>query len=389
MNVLMLSLDPSLITDPEGSARARHLDYAARCGTLTILVRAPRSFRQIISASRHLTLIPIASRHPALYPWDALRIGRALRDFDLIVTQDQFSSGLVGVWLRGRLKTPLLVQNHSTIFDNPAWLNEKPLRNRLLLALARYVRARADFVRTVNERERRAAIAAGVPPDRVAALPLGSVSRAFATTPAPEAVMALREKLGLLPEHRVILWAGYPVAFKRLPLLLDVFRQVANAQPQARLLLVGDLARSPDDLLAIIARLALGERVLMPGNVAHDALPNYYALADVYALTSAYEGVPRVLMEAASVGLPIVAMRVPGVEEIVREDAMGCLVADSDTQAMAQQIIRILDEPTAARAQASQTRSAALDTYGTDRYSERWVAIWQRAIDMGMRRDDR
>lgn len=385
MHVLMLSLDPSLLTDPNGNARARHLDYAARCARLTIIVRSTRALNAPVQASDTLTLIPSASRHPALYPWDALHIGRDLPGVDLIVTQDQFTSGLAGVWLRDPLHAPLLVQNHSTISDNAAWLREKPLRNRALLALARYVRARADFVRTVNQRERAAAIAAGVPEQRVAALPLGVVNAAFATPPHPDTVAALRAKLGLLPTHRVTLWVGYPVAFKRVPLLLDVFKRVADANPNARLLLVGDLSRSHDDLPAHLGRLGIGERVIAPGAVAHDELPTYYVLADVYALTSSYEGVPRVLMEASSLGVPIVAMRAPGVDEIIEDGVNGCLVADGAVQAMAEQILRILDDPTHARELAAAGRARALEQYSAETYAERWVELWRQAIAMGMR----
>jgi glycosyltransferase involved in cell wall biosynthesis len=385
MHVLMLSLDPSLLTDPNGNARARHLDYAARCGRLTIIVRRARTSGAPVHASDALTLIPSASRHPILYPWDALRIGRDLSGIDLIVTQDQFTSGLAGVWLRRRLRVPLLVQNHTTLFGNPAWLREKPLRNRALLALASYVRARADFVRTVNQRERAAAIAAGVPEARVAALPLGVLNAAFATPPDAAAVIALRTKLGLLPEHRVILWVGYPVAFKRVPLLLHVFKHITDANPDVRLLLVGDLSPSPDDLRAHIARLGIGECVITPGDVAHHDLPAYYALADVYAHSSSYEGVPRVLMEAASLGVPVVAMRAPGVDEVIEDGVNGCLVADGDVEAMAMEIIHILSDPTHARERAAAGRASALEKYGTETYAERWVGLWQQATAMGMR----
>lgn len=386
MHILMLSLDTTLLTEPEGNARARHLAYAAHCGRLTIIVRSTSSAPPAtVQASDALTLLPSRSRHPALYPWDAWRAGRGLRGIDLIVAQDQFTSGLAGVWLRGRLGAPLLVQNHTTIFDNRAWLAEKPLRNRALLALAGYVRARTDFLRTVNQREADAAVAAGLPAERAAALPLGVVSDAFSAPPDLQAVAARRAAWGLPPRTPVILWVGYPVVFKRVPLLFEVFARVRAALPEARLLLVGDLSRSPDDLPALAAHKGLADSILMPGPVAHDDLPAVYALADVYAHTSSYEGVPRVLMEAASLGRPIAAMRAPGVDEILTEGVTGCLTPDGDTDALAQTILALLADRPRAAALGAAARQMALERYGAAAYAERWVGLWRQAVVLGRR----
>jgi glycosyltransferase involved in cell wall biosynthesis len=386
MHVLMISLDSSLLTDAHGNARARHLDYAARCGKLTIIVRTRGGSAAPVQASSALTLIPTASRHPILFTWDSYRIGRALDAVDLIVTQDQFTSGLPGVWLRNRLHKPVLVQNHSTIFDNAAWVAEKPLRNRALLALATYVRARADFVRTVNERERSTAIAAGIPAERVASIPLGTVSAGFAAPPTPTSIDALRAKLGLSAEQKVMLWVGYPSKVKRVPLLLEIFAHLVKLQPNARLLIVGDMRYSSEDLPALIRQHDLEGKVIMPGNAAHDTLPVYYAIATVYVHTSSYEGVPRVMMEAASVGTPLVGIRAAGVEEIVVDGVNGYLFDETQLEAMANKIGELFDHPDRAHALGAAGRARALKLYGAEDYAERWVGVWHRAAELGMRR---
>ena len=104
---------------------------------------------------------------------------------------------------------------------------------------------------------------------------------------------------------------GYPVAFKRVPLLFKVFRRVTDAEPNARLVLIGDMSKSPQDLPALARDEGIADsRDLWTDPIAHDELPLYYALGDVYVHTSAYEGVPRVLFEASAAGLPLVAMNV-------------------------------------------------------------------------------
>ncbi|MCS7070521.1 MAG: glycosyltransferase family 4 protein, partial [Anaerolinea sp.] len=304
----MISLDPAL-ADSSSEAFARHRAYAERIGRLTVITRVRHAHADPVRAGA-LTVLAVRARHLIDYARVLLSNRPAFAEsVDLIVTQDLFISGWVGLRLRGRLGAPLLVQNHSYIFGNRAWIAEHPLRNRALLRLAAYVRSQADFYRTVNRVERDNFIAAGGPPERAAALPLGTASRAFAEPVPPEIRAARRAELGLTDADRVILWVGYPVAFKRVPLLLAAFRQIGRANPRARLVIIGDLARGPHDLPALAVKLDIADRVIFAGPKPHVELPAYYQLADVYAHTSSYEGVPRVLFEAGAAGLPLVGMR--------------------------------------------------------------------------------
>jgi glycosyltransferase involved in cell wall biosynthesis len=386
MHVLMVSLDYTLALQHD-SARARHLAYAERAGQLTIIVRTPRGHHGDVRLSPHLRMLQTGSLHSALFPFDAVRLADAVEQPDLIVTQDMFLSGAVGWWLRRRFGVPLLVQNHSYVFGNHAWLAEHPVRNRLLLGLAHFVRSRADFVRTVNQVERQQYIDSGGDPARVAALPLATASAAFARPIPQDELDARRRSLGIPGDAQVLLWVGYPVGFKRLTLLLHVFQRVAAECSSAYLLLVGDLTRNPEDLTAQIARLGLHDRIILHGPVTHADLPPFYALATVYVLTSAYEGFPRVLLEAASAGLPIVAMHAAGVDEVIEHGKNGFLAGDMDVEDMASHIIALLADPARAHALGEHGRAMALSRYNTDRYADQWVELWRQAITLGCRPD--
>lgn len=383
MHALMISLDPTLLNENSDS-RARHLVYAERAGHLTILLPAGA---QRITPSPHLTLIGTGG-NKLLYPmaaaWRGAQIHRT-RPVDLIITQDLFLSGLAGVLLRGRIRRPLLAQNHSFIFNNPAWLAEHPLRNRLLLRLAGFVRARADFYRAVNRREYEQYVTAEGAPERAAALPLATASAAFAQGISTEQRAAIRAVWGVDATAPVVLWVGYPVAFKRVPLLFEVFRHVSARMPDARLVLIGDMMRSPIDLRAEAAARQLAERIIFHGTVPHHDLPAHYAAADVYAHTSSYEGVPRVLFEASAAGLPLVGMQAVGVDEVIEDGVNGFLVPDGDASAMAERIVTLLQDRALAARLGAAARERALLRYDAEGYPARWVDLWQRAAALGMR----
>ena len=71
----------------------------------------------------------------------------------------------------------------------------------------------------------------------------------------------------------------------------------------------------PEELQRMIAECGVGERVLMPGAVAHEDLALWYSAADVFCLASAKEGRANVLLEALACGTPVVATEVGGVPE--------------------------------------------------------------------------
>ncbi|MBK8030047.1 MAG: glycosyltransferase [Chloroflexi bacterium] len=163
-HVLMLSLDTALATPSSRRFPSAALTYAARTGRLTIIVYTTPHVGAAFQPSDHLTIIPTNSRHPVLFPLDAIRLARGVLrggGVNLITTQEPLATGLVGLRLRLRYRVPLLVQNHSYFFGNQAWLDERPLRNRLLTAIGRVVVARADFYRTVNDKEKQNYLAAG------------------------------------------------------------------------------------------------------------------------------------------------------------------------------------------------------------------------------------
>lgn len=395
MHVLMISLDTALATQPDGDARQRHREYAARAGRLTVVVYTPPSGNFVgtqhavsLQQDANLVILPTHSRSRFTFAWDAVQIAlNAVQDAppDMITTQDPFMAGLAGWWLRNRLHVPLLVQNHSYFIDNAAWLAEHPLRNRAFNALGKWLIRRTDTHRTCNQQERATYLALGGTEERVFTFPLSTASERFAEPIADDVLQALRAKLRLLPTHKVILWVGYPIKVKRLPLLLQVFQRVVRAEPEARLLLVGDLSRSPDDLAALLAQLGVQNQVITPGNVLHDDLPAYYQLAQVYAMTSLYEGIPRVLGEAGAAGLPLVGFDRVGVRDVIRDGVNGCLVPEGDIDGMAARLLTLLREPETARTLGTAAREIALRDYNAANNQEAVIAAWEKTVQLGRR----
>ena len=158
-------------------------------------------------------------------------------------------------------------------------------------------------------------------------------------------------------QHPIVLGIGRLTSQKNFALLIDAFARVGPGR-DARLVILGE---GPERSLleAKIRRDGLESRVAMPGFVENPY--SYMAHASVLVLSSVFEGLPTVLIEALAVGTPVVATDCPsGPREILREGELGELVPVDDVSALAAAIARTLTSPPA-RPSAEALRPYTLD----------------------------
>ena len=138
----------------------------------------------------------------------------------------------------------------------------------------------------------------------------------------------------------VILGVGKLEPQKDFPMLIRAFAQVRSQQP-CRLVILG---WGPDqtELEGLIANLGLAEDAALLGYV--DNPYAYMARSRVFALSSAWEGLPTVLIEAMALGIPVVSTNCKsGPEEILNQGEFGNLVPVGDSDAMSQSITAVLN----------------------------------------------
>jgi glycosyltransferase involved in cell wall biosynthesis len=113
------------------------------------------------------------------------------------------------------------------------------------------------------------------------------------------------------------------------------------------LLILGDSKKSTsrDELLQLAGELGVADDVDLPGFVTNPLA--YMARASVFALSSAWEGLPGVLIEAMACGCPVVSTDCPGgSREILNDGRVGPLVPVGDADALAKAICALIDAPT-------------------------------------------
>jgi glycosyltransferase involved in cell wall biosynthesis len=124
---------------------------------------------------------------------------------------------------------------------------------------------------------------------------------------------------------------------------LRAMAEVVRRKPDVNGTLVGD-GELRDEMLTLRHELNLEANVELPGAVDFQNIGACLADIDIFALSSAWEGLPMVLLEAAASGLPLVATEVGGVPEVVIHEETGLLVPPSDPVGLADAICRLVDD---------------------------------------------
>jgi glycosyltransferase involved in cell wall biosynthesis len=182
-----------------------------------------------------------------------------------------------------------------------------------------------------------------------------------------------------LGEAFVWLAVGRLVEAKDYPTLLHAFSRVVRAYPSA-LLLIGGHGPLGGQLESMTEELGLGDRVRFLG-VSND-IPRLMNAADAYVMSSALEGLPMVLLEAAATALPIVATDVGGNREVVLHDESGFLVPPRNPEALAEAMTRLMGLPPEKRSEmGSRARAYVEAHYALDRVVTQWEAIYAGALE--------
>lgn len=124
--------------------------------------------------------------------------------------------------------------------------------------------------------------------------------------------------------------------------LIDAFKNVVEEQKNGhvKLLIIGE-GNKKEYLENYVKELNLGDKVIFTGY--RNDVEELMALMDIFVLTSLREGLPRVLVQAAAVGIPSVAFNIDGVPEIIKDNYNGFLVKVKDVEQLENRIVKYMN----------------------------------------------
>lgn len=192
-----------------------------------------------------------------------------------------------------------------------------------------------------------------------------------------------RTEIGLSADVPLALSIGRLHEQKDQATLLRAWARVRERVRGAVLALVGSGSLEPD-LRSLARRLELGDslKFLAPRR----GLASAYVDADVFCLSSLWEGLPYVVLEAMSFGLPVVSTAVDGIPEAVAHGESGLLVPPRDVGALGDAIVSSLSDPIRAQAMGAAGRARVLREFTLDHMVDETLAVYRRLLGDSRRR---
>ncbi|HEX5471113.1 MAG TPA: glycosyltransferase [Lacipirellulaceae bacterium] len=280
------------------------------------------------------------------------RLTRLLRkrEIDAVVTVGAGDKMFWGRLAARRIGVPVILSAlHST-----GWPDGVGRLNRLLTPIT------DAFIAVAESHGRFLAKNLGVEEVRVAIIPNGVDTEQFA--PYPD-VLAVRRELGIGPADPVVGIVAALRPEKNHELFLEVARRVANQFPSARFLIIGDgpcrgaVERRANELGVADHTLFLGSR---------NDVPRLLAAMDVFALTSHIEANPMSILEAMSVGRPVVTTNVGSIHESVEDGRTGFLVPPGEAALFAERVLQLLGNPLTCESMGTAARQAVICRWSSD-----------------------
>ena len=246
-------------------------------------------------------------------------------------------TNLVALWANAlsRTNTRVVVAVHSTLSLSTKYSPRR--RDRLVPWLSHMSYRRASRVVAVSHGSAQDLIKlTGIEPDAVEVIPNPVISERLIRK-AQESVDLAWFNDGSRP---VLISVGRLTAAKNYSLLLRAFHKLRESV-DANLLILGD-GEERAELESIIGKLGIGEHVMMPGYVVNPWA--YMSKADVFVLSSKWEGLPTVLVEALALGIRVVSTDCEyGPRELLEDGKFGLLVPVDDADLLAAGIQKVLN----------------------------------------------
>ncbi len=326
--------------------------------------------------------IQVPALQRALHPWHDWQATRALRQLFSerryhVVHTHLAKAGIVGRVAARQAGVPLIIHNlHGATF-NPT---QRWWENMTYRWLERWAARWTDCIVSVGEDLQQRYLQAGVGrPEQYVLIHSGMDLAAFraARRLSRGQRAAKRAELGLHAGHVVV---GYVAALewrKGHRHLIQVAQQLCPRYPHLRFVFAGE-GFDAGRLQRMVQVRGLAKRVLFLGY--RQDVPELMAAMDIKAFVSEREGLPQVLVQAATVGLPIVAFEAEGVRELVRDGWNGYVLPQGDVAGMVAAIEKLIRHPDLRQTMGARGPALVDDRWQIETMQQKTVALYARLL---------
>ena len=312
-----------------------------------------------------------------------LRRFLASNPFDIVHVHTPIA-GVLGRRAARRAGVPIRIYTAHGFYFHDAM---SPMTRRLCVGIERMAARWGHFIFTQSEEDRQTALRERIvaSPEQILTIGNGidTHGRFNPDRIAPAAQAALRETLGLPAGAPTIGIIARIVREKGIEELADAIAEIRRQIPRVQVLWIGgalpsDRVDATEAFRGRLERLGIGGNFHFTG--FRDDVPELLSLCDLFTLPSWREGMPRSVIEAMAMRLPVVATEIRGCREEVLHGTTGYLVPMKDWRALAQRLLRLLTRPDEARRLGQAARRRAVEEFDFRAVLDRQWGAYKRLL---------
>ena len=307
-------------------------------------------------------------------------LAKSVKDFDLIhITSVFLSVSTLGAYYAKKFNKPYIISPHGSLMNEP--LRNRNTKKQIYISLIeRKNLTDASAIHFTVETEKEEYIKAGLSLKKTIIIPNGLDIEEFNTITRDSATH-FKEKFGIAPDKKIILFLGRLHRIKGLDILIPAFAEIIKKEPKAVLVLAG-----PDDenykreVLKFIDEVNLRTSdIVFTGMLVGEDKTAVYKESDVFVLPSYSENFGMVVVEAMYSCLPVVITKYVGIApEIIKNNA-GIVIKKSEKE-LTEAILKILNNPALAQKMGESGKRLVETEFSPGKIADKWIEKYKNII---------
>ncbi len=231
-----------------------------------------------------------------------------------------------------------------------------------------------DKIICVSDRIRNILLTDGVPAQKLITIHSGIDLKRFERSKVMS--QAIKAELGIPAHHKIVGTIAALAGHKDYPTLLHAARSIVDRYEDVTFCAVGD-GSEKSSILALHSSLKLRERFKFTG--FRKDVEDMLNIFDVFVLSSKYEGMGTSILDAQAAAVPVVATAAGGIPEIIEHGRNGLLVEPQNSQALANAIMHLLDDPKRRREMVKKGLEKVVQ-FGIERTVEKTINVYKQLM---------
>ncbi len=288
------------------------------------------------------------------------------KHIDTIVVQSPAFEGSVGALLKILTRRELIVEAHGDWINSYFYYFSIPFEKqikKILIRLGSFSLGRADKVRIISSYTR-------------------SLAKRYADENTPFYEFATFTDIDIFRSEtntsweKAIVYVGVLYRLKGVQFLIEAFKNLHKDFPEYKLVIVGDgpYRQELEDLTGKLAKED-SDAIEFTGRKELSEVKDIMKSCTVVVLPSLSEGLGRVLIEAATLGKPIIGSNIDGIPDLIKDDVNGFLFEPGNVKEFEQKLRKTIGDPERAKKMGSMGREYMIKTFSTEKYFNSFIKM--------------